>query len=89
MKTPYRKQPGSFTLDGQRYRLNPLVPAAVIEWTVAKMHVGMTDSEVAMTFRQGAKEPGWTERLIVQAERYAVYCHRKNQSLYRFVMSGM
>jgi len=87
MRSPYTQQPKSFTLDGKRYKLDALVPAHEIEWKVMRMHVGTSDDKVKAVFRDTADPAkGWTERLIKQAENYALYCHRANQGTYRYVM---
>ena len=64
------------------------IPKASIEWIVARMHVSESDEYVKTDIRHRCTTNGWTEKSIVQAEVYAVKCHRKNQELYRAVMSG-
>jgi len=81
--------PKTFTLDGKRKRLNPLVPTGQISRIVADIHIGAPDGEVVEIIAKRAKQnTGWNARLIGNAATYALHCHRKNQALYRAVMLG-
>ena len=66
------------------------IPKLSIEWIVGRLHVGASDEAVKANIRNRCTPGvhGWTEAQIVEAEEYAVKCHRKNQDLYRRVMSG-
>lgn len=81
--------PKSFTLDGKRRPLPEAVPTQQIEWIVSRLHVGTTDQEVRDEIARRANgNGGWAVPLIRAAADYAVYCHRRNQKLYRFAMTG-
>jgi hypothetical protein len=65
------------------------IPKGSIEWIVNKLHVGTSDEAVKTNIRKRCTpDGGWSEAAIVKAEEYAIKCHRKNQDLYRRVMSG-
>ena len=71
------------------FKAAPLaLPKQSIAWIVARMHVGESDEYVKTDIRRRCTTQGWTETMIERAEKYAVQCHRKNQALYRSVMSG-
>lgn len=82
----------SFTLDGKRYRFNPALPLATLDYIVRFLHVSTSDEEVKAIVRRRAldapRRADWPERLIVQAERYALSRHRANQRLFRYVQRG-
>ena len=81
--------PSSFTLDGQRYSIPAQLPTYEIMRLVGAMHVADTDEEVrAAIAARAATNPGWTAPMVKAAQRYALYCHRRNQKLYRFVATG-
>lgn len=80
--------PKSFTLEGKRYKLLPVIPIQQISWLVQRMHVSALDADVrdSIVQRVGSNS-GWTKQAIEQAQHYAVKCHRDNQALfntYRF-----
>lgn len=64
------------------------IPKQCIDWIVGRIHVGTSDEEVKAEIRKRATGPEWTKAKIMEAEMYAIHCHRKNQELYRTVMSG-
>ncbi len=80
--------PKSITLDGRRVRLPDALPQGQIKWLIARLHVSLEDAEVRAEIAQrAAGNPDWTPALIKAAQDFAVYCHRKNQTLYTKVMS--
>jgi hypothetical protein len=85
-------QPKSFSLDGKRYRIDPLIPMATIRHWVSMRHIGASDSyierEIAESAARSKDGAQWTPSRVRQAQRYAVSCHRKNQALYTRVTKG-
>jgi hypothetical protein len=79
--------PKSFTLDGKRHKLDPRVPARQIQWLVDRLHVATPDEDLRGIIAKRAAE-GWPAHCLKQAQEFAVYCHRKNQKMYLFVMRG-
>lgn len=88
--------PGSFALDGRRYRLDRRTPTHEIAYLVSKLHIGLTDeqvlAELGIANRLAHYESSIGKRSLVkivrQSERYAIYCHRRNQKLYWPVIRG-
>lgn len=77
-------QPKSFTLDGKRHRISPLVPMGQIKWLVGRMHVRDSDSLIRHAIeKRAAAQPGWTKATTEQAVKFAIACHRENQRLFR------
>lgn len=79
----------SFTLDGKRYRISTTLPTGTIEYLARFWHVSTTDAEICDIIRRRAmdapRRADWPERMIAQAQRYAMSRHRANQKLYRYV----
>ena len=76
----------SFTLDGKRYKLDPVVPIGQIKWRMGHVHVGTSDEDVKSEWQKRCEQNGVTDqRIINQICHYALKCHRDNQNLYNFV----
>jgi hypothetical protein len=78
----------SITLDGKRIKIDPKVPRGDVSWLSGKWHVSMTDAEIEADIRKRCNAPGYTPSIINQTVAYAIWCHRKNQKLYRYVARG-
>jgi hypothetical protein len=77
-----------FTLDGKHYQISDHIPRGGIEWLMARLHVSTSDAEIRADICSRATKAGWNDALREQACLYALHCHRKNQALYRSVVSG-
>ena len=69
------------------------IPKQSIEWLVAKLHVSVSDEEVARDMRRRlADAPITTPRGTAAFENrvvaYALKCLHENQGLYRRIVSG-
>ena len=65
------------------------IPKASIEWLVNRLHVSVTDEEIAADMRRRIRiNPGVTEATEKRVVAYALKCHHKNQELYSAVVSG-
>jgi hypothetical protein len=62
------------------------IPKHAINWLVARLHVSTSDDAVKADIRKRCTAAQWTEAKIVEAEKYAVKSHRRNQALYQSVM---
>lgn len=75
-----------------KYSLAPGDKAG-IDWVMGKVHVGTPDDEVVEMWRErcaksakrGAPLNAAQQRAVIE---YALKAHRKNQSLYGYVMGG-
>lgn len=62
------------------------IPEASIRWLIGRVHVGTSDAEIeADMLRRCAKATTAQQKACV---KYALKCHRENQALYGYVMSG-
>ena len=65
------------------------VPKASIHWIMGNTHVGTSDAEVESDIRRRlSKLQACSEEMKIECVKYAIACHRENQSLYRAVMTG-
>lgn len=65
------------------------IPKTQLKYIVDRMHVGDSDDKVrAEVRRRVGVHPGWTQKLVAQAEVYALKVHRDNQKMYAYVMGG-
>lgn len=66
------------------------IPKASIEFLVARLHVGVSDEEVARDMRRRVRTgtPNVTDAMEKRIVKYALKCHHANQGLYRAVVSG-
>ncbi len=76
----------SITLDGKRIRIDSTVPRHDVSWYMGRVHVGTSDEAVKADIVERCKGPGYTAGIVRQTVAYALWCHRKNQGLYRSVM---
>lgn len=70
----------------------PKIPTGEIRWITDKHHVSESAFTVAREIRRRTSSKKarsiWTWEARRCAMRYAVMCHKQNQRLYRYVMSG-
>ena len=65
------------------------IPKTQLKYIVDRMHVGASDDKVrAEVRRRVGVHPGWTQKLVAQAEVYALKVHRENARMYAYVMGG-
>ena len=65
------------------------IPKTQLKYIIDRMHVGDSDDKVRREIRMRvAHHPGWTQKLVAQAEVYALKVHRDNQKMYAYVMGG-
>lgn len=65
------------------------VPKGSIHWLMGRIHVGTSDAEIESDIRTRlSKNQNCTEDMMVECVKYAIACHRENQSLYHAVVSG-
>lgn len=69
----------SFTLDGKRYKVHPMVPVADIRWLIGRQHVGDEDDKIKALISQ--RTGSWPRAARDSAQTLAVWFHRKNQQL--------
>jgi hypothetical protein len=71
---------------GRKWRRE--VPRSDIGWYVARLHVSVSDTELAADIRGRCTAPEFTETIIRQSVAYALECHNRNRGLYSRVVSG-
>ena len=63
-------------------------PRGDIHWLMGRVHVGTPDAEIEADIRGRCTDPAYTPEIVQEAVDYALICHRENQGLYRYVMTG-
>ena len=77
----------SFTLDSKRHTLSRRVPQAAIERIMGGVHVDTPDAEVRRDMAERCTKAGvMAMAMLGPICDYTVFCHRKNQELYRASM---
>ena len=70
-------------------RWNAQVPRTGLRFLVDRLHVGVSDQEIADDItRRVAGKPGFTPAIVRQSIAFAIECHHRNQGLFTRVMSG-
>jgi hypothetical protein len=66
------------------------IPKQSIEWLVNRLHVSVSDEEVARDMRRRVRigTPNVTDSTEKRIVAYALKCHHKNRGLYQAVVSG-
>lgn len=82
--------PKSFTLDGKRYKLDPMVPTGFIRWRMGQVHVATSDAEIEaeMLARIAKNCSDVSASVKRQIVNYALACHRENWKQFRAVATG-
>ena len=63
-------------------------PRGDLSWYVARLHVSVTDADLAADIRKRCNAPGFTAELVAESVDYALLCHARNRDLCARVCSG-
>ena len=63
-------------------------PRGDVAWYVRRLHVSVTNEDLAIDIRTRCNCPGFTPEIIAETVDYAIICHAINRRLYARVYTG-